>query len=508
MAGSYTLTVPLPHKRGIVLRGHGTVAITGDVVMNTEYATFGGSARKVAIIGTSSRLGNSSTVEDASITISGAAAVYHVDASAGGGSVQLTARGVSFTGGMRIEPTGTPGAGTVSMIANVSGCNLGGYTGGTWQGAAVSSNPQWLYLNAFGCTVRDVAGFIVMDIQNSVLTGRRYTYKRNPVSGSTGYSGGLRGSMRDVYFSSGAPSEFDIGADASVSGLVEAFELDSQAHNHFVRTGTLALCTWDNYPDPPYTVIDDAVYLRTEIAEVDGGVTSTYSVTQETATVLCDSDGGAIDVQLPALDSVSHGHIITVKEVGSTVTGGTTITPDGTDVINGGGAGAAYTLSTAGYATESQKYVTLQACNGGSAATLQWHVIAETPQDTGTGVATITWSGQTLDDTPTEIFVGGVSLSRYALTAEQTDAFFLKALARANGTNKSKVWTLYGAASRDGSNNSALVGTVTPTVIAQSDVSGGTDDWDIAVTVDDTDETLRITVTGQAGTTIGWSVSS
>jgi hypothetical protein len=44
------------------------------------------------------------------------------------------------------------------------------------------------------------------------------------------------------------------------------------------------------------------------------------------------------------------------------------------------------------------------------------------------------------------------------------------------------------------------------TVIDQSDVGGGTDDWDIALSINIPDSTMRISVTGQTSTTIQWAV--
>jgi len=123
--------------------------------------------------------------------------------------------------------------------------------------------------------------------------------------------------------------------------------------------------------------------------------------------------------------------------------------------------------------------------------------------------ASLTWSGTTSNATPTEIFVNGVSLSRYTLTASQTDAFFLKVIARDSTNNKSKVWEIKAAAQRDSSNNSALVDTPIYEIVAQSDTTGtgtGTDTWDVAVSVDDTDETFRVTVTGYTDASVGWVV--
>jgi hypothetical protein len=116
------------------------------------------------------------------------------------------------------------------------------------------------------------------------------------------------------------------------------------------------------------------------------------------------------------------------------------------------------------------------------------------------------WSGQTEDATVTELFLGGITNTRYTLQANSTTVFQLLCVARDGVSNKSKVWEIKAVAQRDGSNNSALVGTPSYTVIAQSDLSGGTDDWDIAVAVNDSTETFRVSATGATSTTIAWTI--
>jgi hypothetical protein len=116
------------------------------------------------------------------------------------------------------------------------------------------------------------------------------------------------------------------------------------------------------------------------------------------------------------------------------------------------------------------------------------------------------WSGLTTNAVETELFLGGVTNSRYTMQSNSTTVFQLLCVARDGTNNKSKVWKIEAVSQRDSSNSSALVGTPTYTVIAQSDISGGTDDWDISVTVNDTDETFRILVTGQASINIAWNI--
>lgn len=157
-----------------------------------------------------------------------------------------------------------------------------------------------------------------------------------------------------------------------------------------------------------------------------------------------------------------------------------------------------------GYITlsdNSTEWDNLEANCGGEVSLIQALNLAFSPS------ATITWFGTTTDAAATEIYLNGVSPNRYSLTADQTDVFFLKVIARDNTNNKSKVWEIKCAADSDGFSTSALVDTPIYTTIAQTDTSGsgtGTDLWSVSVSVNDTDDTFRITVTGQAASTIGW----
>jgi hypothetical protein len=123
------------------------------------------------------------------------------------------------------------------------------------------------------------------------------------------------------------------------------------------------------------------------------------------------------------------------------------------------------------------------------------------------GAGSLCWSGVTGSNTPTEIFLGGVPTTRYALTGNSVTSFALTAVAREAITDKTKVWEIRAVATRTLAGVSSWV-RVTPTytVVDQTDASGGTADWDIALAINDGDDTMRVTVTGQAGLSIGWAV--
>jgi hypothetical protein len=116
------------------------------------------------------------------------------------------------------------------------------------------------------------------------------------------------------------------------------------------------------------------------------------------------------------------------------------------------------------------------------------------------------WSGITTDDSVTEIYLGGITNNYYVLQENSTTVFQLTCIARDGVSNKSKVWKIEAVAQRDSSDNSSLVGTPTFTVIAQSDLSGGTDDWDIDLDIYDASETVKLWALGAAATTISWTI--
>jgi hypothetical protein len=118
------------------------------------------------------------------------------------------------------------------------------------------------------------------------------------------------------------------------------------------------------------------------------------------------------------------------------------------------------------------------------------------------------WSETTADATPTEMFVNGVAGTRVIIEPSSVTAFDILVTAyAAPPTSKGKTWKIECAAFRDNAGNSSLVDIPVVTIVSQTDLSGsgaGTDLWDIAATVNDPDETLRLTATGEAGTTIIW----
>jgi hypothetical protein len=80
--------------------------------------------------------------------------------------------------------------------------------------------------------------------------------------------------------------------------------------------------------------------------------------------------------------------------------------------------------------------------------------------------------------------------------------FKVRVIAGVTGAGDTKAWTLEGAIKRGaGVGTAAIVGTVTTTVIA---TDAGAATWAVTATADTTNGGLKITVTGQAATTIRW----
>jgi len=104
--------------------------------------------------------------------------------------------------------------------------------------------------------------------------------------------------------------------------------------------------------------------------------------------------------------------------------------------------------------------------------------------------------GTTTDATPTELESG------VAIDASSVSEFDIQVVAGDNVSSKG--WNFKGTIKRDGAGNTALGGSVKKTSFGEDDLAA---DWDVNVTADDTEETLVVTVTGEAVTTIKWKAS-
>lgn len=112
---------------------------------------------------------------------------------------------------------------------------------------------------------------------------------------------------------------------------------------------------------------------------------------------------------------------------------------------------------------------------------------------------------QTTDATATEVNPNDTTSNRLILPASTAWNFAIKVVARENATQDTSAWLLEGVIKRDAANVTALVGSVTSTVIAND---AGAAAWTAVVTADDTNEALIITATGEAAKTINWVAST
>ena len=102
------------------------------------------------------------------------------------------------------------------------------------------------------------------------------------------------------------------------------------------------------------------------------------------------------------------------------------------------------------------------------------------------------WAIQTANATPVEMFLGETANQRFTINPESVVSFTIRIGARDNVANEVASYKIEGLIKRDGAGNTVLSWS-SKTVEYEDDAS-----WDVAVTADDTNEALIITVTGDA----------
>jgi hypothetical protein len=114
----------------------------------------------------------------------------------------------------------------------------------------------------------------------------------------------------------------------------------------------------------------------------------------------------------------------------------------------------------------------------------------------------VSFYGQTTNATETELFLNNQGAPyRCTVVASSAIHFIIRVIAREPATGDCKVVEIKGGIKRNGSNTTALIGSVTSTTICED---AGASAWAVAVTADDTNESLKIAVTGEASHTINW----
>ena len=115
-------------------------------------------------------------------------------------------------------------------------------------------------------------------------------------------------------------------------------------------------------------------------------------------------------------------------------------------------------------------------------------------------MSTFILGASTTDTTPTEMSTQLASMTRIVVRANTTWAFEITVVARSTGGTNNAMYMYRGMIKRDGANNTVLVGAVDNIYTNETNAA-----WDVAVTADDTTESLKVMVTGAAATNINWT---
>lgn len=240
-------------------------------------------------------------------------------------------------------------------------------------------------------------------------------------------------------------------------------------------------------------------------ATISGGSGGTASATSSTVS------GGASGVASGTASTVSGGDSNTASSNYSTVSGGesnTASTATHATVI-GGYKNAASGAESSSLGGESNTASGAYSCTiGGSfaRATLRGQVSISNGKFGEAGDAqssVLVARNTTTNATPTDLFLDGSSI-KVTIASDRMCTFSILVSAVDIGTGSAQVEGDCAGYRIDGvirnlGGTTALVGAVTVTVIAES-VAG----WDATVTADDTNDAIKLTVTGEANKNIQW----
>jgi phage gp37-like protein len=116
------------------------------------------------------------------------------------------------------------------------------------------------------------------------------------------------------------------------------------------------------------------------------------------------------------------------------------------------------------------------------------------------------WGGQTTNATATILNLDATATNRFTIAANTALAVDILLVARRSDTaDKWLVARRFLGIRRNGSNGTALIGTVQTLGTDQSD---GSPSWTFALTADDTNEALQLEVTGAASETVQWRATA
>lgn len=186
---------------------------------------------------------------------------------------------------------------------------------------------------------------------------------------------------------------------------------------------------------------------------------------------------------------ISGGLINGATGSGATVGGGHSNTASGSYATVGGGR---YNTASGNYTTAGGREAIADKWSQNSQAAGKFAVVG----DAQTSVLVARKS--TANATPAELSLDG-SAARCTIAADTTWAFEIMVVARrTDADNESAAYQFLGCIDNN-AGTTALVGSVATTVIAEDTAA-----WDCAVTADNTNDALVVTVTGEAAKTIRW----
>jgi len=112
-------------------------------------------------------------------------------------------------------------------------------------------------------------------------------------------------------------------------------------------------------------------------------------------------------------------------------------------------------------------------------------------------------NASTTDATPTTMITSFGGSSKMVIPANTTWAFEITIAGRSDSGTDNAMYIKRGMIKRDGAGNTALIGSVSDVYTNETDAN-----WDAAVTANDTNEVLEITVTGVAAANINWTATA
>jgi hypothetical protein len=190
--------------------------------------------------------------------------------------------------------------------------------------------------------------------------------------------------------------------------------------------------------------------------------------------------------------TASGGSNNTASGISSTVGGGNGNTASGNSSTVGGGycntASGIYSTVSGGLGAKTSRYGEVSHASG------QFASIGDAQHSTF-----VARNNTTNATANVELFLNGSS-ERMVLSAEVTWAFSIKLSAYNDTDNTSAWWIFRGGIRRNASNGTTLIGSV----IEERDSEGAMSGTSASVTADDTNESLKIAVTGLASKNIRW----